>query len=250
MRTMRLGGLAVALLLVGGCAAAALGSASPRQSSPRVTASAGASLSTTAAATPIVVPGAVRLPSGGQLEPGRYFVPAGPWSPVTYSFAVPPGWVAENGGQSIGKHPNESGRQVGFSVSIVDRLFSDPCGPDTTVDVGPTATDLMTALLALPGPTFGSPVDVTLEGRSGKRVEVTVSAEVDVEACDPPIGLQIWLDRNGNKYLVVGPESVGQILAVDTDAGRFVAVYGADHTAAPADVAELQAVIASIEFES
>ncbi len=216
----------------------------PPAAGPTVT----AGVSATPRPTQVVVAGASRIPSGGEIEPGRYFVPKGPWTAVTFSYTMPGGWIAENGGQTISRHPNESGRQVGFSVSIVDRLFADPCGPNDTLEIGPTADDLAQALRQLPGPEVSAPTALTVGGLPGLVVEMTVSADIDVEACDPPIGLQIWLDRNANKYLVAGPEALARIYAVDVAGERFVLVAGHDWTAAASDIAELDAIIESIRF--
>lgn len=74
-------------------------------------------------------------------------------------------------------------------------------------------------------------------------------ADVDVEKCDPPIGLQIWLDRSGNKYFVAGHESVARIYTVDVSSARFVVVANHRPTSAPEDIAEMEAILASIEVE-
>lgn len=201
------------------------------------------------APTPTAAAGVQRLPAIGLIGAGRYLFPKGPFSAASFTLTMPAAWIAENSGQTIGKHPNESGRQVGFSVSIVDHLYADPCGSNETLEIGPTAEDLAEALGALPGPDVSDPVAVSFGGRPGLMVELTVPSDIDVDSCDPPIGLQIWLDRNANKYFVAGPESVARIHAADVDGGRFVMVAGWDHTAAPEDIAELEAIIASIEFE-
>ena len=239
---------AIALLVVAGCAS--LIPASPSQSHPITSAPAVAPSATgTPQPTPITVSGARHIPGSGPIEPGRYFIAKGPWTPATFSFTMPAGWIAENGGQTISKHPNQSGRQAGWRVSIVDRLFADPCGPNDTIDIGPTADDLAAGLRALRGPDVAPPVNVTIDGRSWIILALTVSADVNVEECDPPIGLQIWLDRNANKYFVAGHGLVAWIYTVDVDSARFVVVAGHDSTSAPEDTAELEAILASIEFE-
>jgi hypothetical protein len=229
---------ATTLLVVAGCVGVAPTSLAPT-----------AAPTNTPSRTAITVAGSRPDPGSGPIEPGRTFIAAGPWTPVTFSFTMPVGWVAENGGQTISKHANESGREVSWSVSIVDRLFADPCGPNDPMDIGPTADDLAAGLRALPGPVVATPVDVTIGGRSGKIIQVTVPADVDVEACDPPIGLQIWLDRSGNKYFVAGHESVARIYTVDVNGARFVVVANRRPTSTPEDIAEMEAILASIDFE-
>jgi hypothetical protein len=240
--------VAMALTLVAGCASAAVPT-SPSPADPTPSTPAAATATHTPPSTPTTVAGARDIPGSGPIEPGRYYIAEGPWTPASFSFTMPAGWVAENGGQTVSKHPNESGRETSWSVSVVDRLFADPCGPNDTIDVGPTADHLAAALRALPGPDVSIPVDVTIGGRSWKVVEVTVPADVDVEKCDPPIGLQVWLDRGGNKYFLAGHESVARIYMVDVDGARFVVVANHRPTSAPEDIAEMEAIIASIEFE-
>jgi hypothetical protein len=222
---------AIGLTLIAGSAGSA--PVSPSPSHPAVSSGAGVR----------------HVPAGGRIEPGTYFITEGPWTPATFSFTMPAGWVAENGGQTISKHANESGREVGWSVSIVDSLFADPCGSNETIDVGPTADDLAVALRALPGPDVAPPLDVTMDERPWKVIQVTVPADVDIDACDPPIGLQIWLDRSGDKYFLAGPESVARVYTVDVDGARFVIVANHRPTSVPDDVAEMEAILASIEFD-
>ena len=247
MHMSRIVPAAMALIVVAGCAS--ITPAPPSSKDPSSSALAAPTATHTPRPTPITGEGARHIPSSGPIEPGRYFIAKGPWTPATFSFTMPAGWVAENGGQTISKHANESGREVSWSASIVDRLFADPCGPNDPLDIGPTAADLAAGLRALPGPDVASPVDVTIGGQSWKVIEVTVPADVDVEECDPPIGLQIWLDRGGNKYFLAGHESVARIYAVDVDSARFVVVANHRPTSAPEDVAEMEAILASIEFE-
>ena len=240
--------ISLALASIAGCTAGA--PVSPSTHGP--TLGAGASATTeTAGPRQSLVADARRIPSGGEIEPGRYFIPKGPWTPATFSFTMPAGWVAQNYGQTFSKHPDESGREVGWGVSIVDRVFADPCGANDTIEVGPTAEDLVAALVALPGLEAGAAVGMTIGGRPGKRLDLTVPADVDVEACDPPIGLQIWLDKAGNKYFLLGPEHPARIYTVDVEGGRFIVVgtSGLNETAAPSDLAELEAIMESIRFE-
>jgi hypothetical protein len=204
------------------------------------------------------VSGPKRIPAGGPIAPGRYHVARGPWTAVPYFLTMPAGWTAENSGQSISKHPNESDRELGFSVSIVDRLFADPCGPNDTVPISQSSESLVMGLRDLPGVEVDTPQPIAIGGRSGLKIGLTVEPGVDVDACDPPIGLQIWLDRSGNKYFVLGRESESWIYALDApregqvegaDNELFVLVGGHRLTSAPEDVAELIAVIESIEFQ-
>lgn len=195
--------------------------------------------------TPLVS-GAARLPSGGALEPGRYFIEEGTATPRTFSFTVPAGWLGS--GSGISRHQDESGREIGFGVAIVDNVFADPCGANVQLDAGVAADDLVTILGERPGLDVPPPTAIEIDGRAGKMVEPAAATEVDIETCDPPIGLQLWLDRRGN-YLVVGPEVVTQVHAVDVDGERFLLVTSHGLTADPDEIAEIAAIIESIQFE-
>ena len=244
----RIMSVAIVLLVMASCTAVAPVSPSLLPSTAHV----GPTSSATPPATPrpseTVVAGADPLPAAGEIEPGRYFIEKGPWTPTTFAFTLPAGWFAQNGGQTISKHPDESGREVSWSVSIVERLFKDPCGANATIDVGPSADDLVDALLALPGSQAEEPFFFAVGRRPGKRIDLTVPADVDLDACDPPIGLQIWLDKNAGKYLVIGPEATSRVYSVDADHGRFVVVASVNKTAADADIAEMDTIMDSIRF--
>lgn len=126
-----------------------------------------ATLRPTPAPSPSGVAGARRIPSGGPIEPGRYYIEKGTWTPATFSFRMPAGWVSENFGQTVAKNPELEGRGLGWGPAIVDQLFADPCGPNDTIDVGPSAEDLAEALAALPGVQLVDTADIILGGRQG-----------------------------------------------------------------------------------
>src|SRR5688500_14943255 len=51
----------------------------------------------------------IPLAGDGEYEPGSYHVASGDATTVPFTFTVPGGWIGENGGQTISKHPNEDG---------------------------------------------------------------------------------------------------------------------------------------------
>lgn len=198
----------------------------------------------TASLTP--APSPTRLPTSGPIEPGRYFIEKGLRSTATFSFTVPAGWIGDNGG--LRKHPDDSEREIAWGPTVVDAVFADPCGSDETVTVGPTAEDLIAALSELPGVEVADPVDITIGGRPGRSVELTVPPTVDVTACDPPIGLQVWLDQSGS-YLVLDATVPTRVVMADLEDGRFMLALSRRQTTPPGDVAEFDAMIDSISFE-
>src|SRR5687767_8552138 len=83
--------------------------------------------------TPTGIHGAPPVPSGGALEPGRYFVERGPLTAQTYSFEVPAGWEVQDNGRTVTKYPGAPDLELGFSVFIVDGLYAEPCTANQTI---------------------------------------------------------------------------------------------------------------------
>ena len=73
-----------------------------------------------------------RVPNGRLMEPGRYLIPKGVSTPVTLASTVPGGRTGGDAG--VSKHVDQSGRELGWGVTTVDSIFTDPCGPNYRVD--------------------------------------------------------------------------------------------------------------------
>jgi hypothetical protein len=187
-----------------------------------------------------------------EMDPGTYFLFGGLWTPVTFTFDITgEGWIAENAGQtvSMGWDPNAPDEEISWSVAIVEELFAEPCGGDDRLPVGPTVEAFVTALQSLPGPQVSEATDVTIGGYPGKVVEVEVPTTLDIGTCDPPgLGLQLWLDKPGGKYLVAQTTSVARIYLVDVAGERFILTVNIGNEADPERVAEFEAIVASIQY--
>lgn len=195
------------------------------------------------------VPGAVPTPPAGELLTGRYFTAQGDWTPVTFSYQVAaPGWFAQNGGQTISKRVDDSAHEISWSVEILDSLFATPCGADDRVPLGPAVSDLVAGLQGLPDVDASEPTQLMIDGRAGQLLELALPDGLTEASCDPPIGIQVWLDQAGGKYLVVGESHTSRVYSVDVDGARFVLNVNIATTADPADVAEFEAILASITF--
>ena len=112
----------------------------------------------------------------------------------------------------------------------------------TEVPIGPTVDDLANAFAAQTAYEASTPVDVTLGGYSGKRVELQLPS--DVASCD-----------NGEFYPWVGsiyaqgPDNRWDVWILDVEGERIV-VLGTYFPGTPAeDRAEQQAIIDSIVIE-
>ena len=186
---------------------------------------------------------AAPLPPSGPIDAGTYRMGSGP----TFLVTVPSGWVSR-GDEGIRKNP-DGPDEVALDVYPAElRVFADACDSESTEEpIGPSADDLVAALLAQENSDISEPADVTIGGLPGTRLEISAPAGLDVNECS--IGsLQIWVDSGGTNYLAgVGGEDVPVVTVyiADTPGGRLAfAPHHGDATAA--DIAELDAVIASI----
>lgn len=165
---------------------------------------------------------------------------------VTFRFTVPGGWVGFSG---VGVLPatgteGPDGMGIGFG-EVNEGMFSDPCnwaGGEPDVPVGPTVDDLADAFAAQTAYEASTPVDVTVGGYAGKRVDLQLPT--DVAACD-----------NGEFYPWVGslyaqgPDNRWEVSIIEVEGDRIV-VIATHFPGTPAeDRAEQQAIIDSIVLE-
>jgi hypothetical protein len=183
------------------------------------------------------------------LEPGRYLIAYEWHTAVPFSFTMPSGWVSENFGRTVSKHPDQP-HEMGWNPFVIDKIFSDACSADdeSEVEVGPSVDDLVNAVLSQPGPATSGPVEITMDGYPGKRVDLTVRTGLDPSTCRIEVGLQLWKDRGG-KHQVLLPDGTISVYIVDVDGERLVIATQYREGSSEEDIAEMEAIIASIEIE-
>jgi len=201
------------------------------------------SASVTATATP--QPTAVaRLPEGA-VDAGTYEMGSGP----TFLVTVPPGWVA-SGGMELRKQRDEPTEVALFAWSADLNVFTDACqSGDTEEPVGPTVDDLLTALRAQANSEISDPVDVSVGGVPGIKLQVSAPAGLDISTCF--IGsLQVWRAGQGGWLSGVGlNDAPADVYLADTPAGRLAFSPHTEPEASAADIAELDTIISSIRFQ-
>ena len=211
--------------------------------------------------TPTPTPSPQPLPGGVlDLEPGRYWlnaVGASSGTPVPrIAVTMPAGWTAD--GDLVLKNyapdlnPGEfDASDAGAGPSLVawqiSGTFVDPCTNHTLVKPapGPGIDALADALAHQPGTTAGPPTAVTVDGYSGKFVELTVTA--DITKCVDKFS--IWTSADGNSRWVQGTNETNRIYILDVDGRRFTFSARIPARTTTADRAELEAIIASIDIE-
>jgi hypothetical protein len=180
------------------------------------------------------------------------------------TFTMPAtGWYAPLEPWRIGK--NVTGGSDLFDLIVtphfVDNVYTGGCrwqGTALVPRVGPTVDDLAIALNAQAGPSASPPIAVTVGGHPGKKVELSIPADLDVTTCDSDGDSPIF----GRWYTDVPDSTYGAqpythdngqhntIYIVDVDGTRQVIDAMYLPNASAADRAELDQIVASIRFES
>lgn len=203
--------------------------------------------SLTAAPTATPQPTLARLPQSGPIDAGTYRWTDGRSS---ISLTIPSGWDAGFEGNDIRKHRDQAS-ELGLEIYPADiHVYADACDTEGPPPVtGPSADDLVAALLAQRNSETTGPTDITVAGRPGVTVVVSAPKSLDQAGCTDGL-VRIWsnLARTGN-YLVVGTEPM-PLSIVGTPSGRLVLVPMIQPTASAADKAELQAIVDSIQIQA
>ena len=176
-------------------------------------------------ATPLVD---AAIPDGGSMRPGSYVtrpLPA-PHDGLALRFTVPAGWYGFGDGTIF---PDGA---AGLPLQFIEvtALNSDLChwaGPKGEVNVGTTVDDLVEALVAQTKYQVSDPVDVSIGGYSGKRVDVVFPAKLfkdkgspEAPGCDEQ---RTHLFGDGGIY-GQAPNERWQTNILDVDGTRFVIV--------------------------
>lgn len=205
--------------------------------------------------------------SSGALQPGVYltqpFIGAGLTSRVT--FTLPAGWSGFPNWGLLGPVGTGTTGGIGIGFLTADGLFSDPCHWDAKGDgswpqrgnvvVGPTVDDLVTALVAHAGYTATTPTAVTLNGHTGKKVDLHLPSDVDLSKCDKVSGnaagaYLVWgtADTGGNDLYLQGPGQRWQLWILDITGQRVVIVVDDYANTSEQDRAAALAIVSSVQI--
>ena len=179
--------------------------------------------------------------------------------PAGMYLTAPAGWFTIDTifmGKNVLGDPNLYDILVG--AHLVGNVYTGGChwhGTALDPPVGPTVDDLANALVAHGGPGATAPTDVTIGGHPGKKVDLSIPAEVDVGTCDKEGGFPVfgrWSPAAAPLHGAPWTYGNGQhetVYIVDVDGTRQVVdtMYLPGTSAANLD--ELEQVLASIRFE-
>jgi hypothetical protein len=227
------------------------------QPSPTATSSPTAQPSPTATSSPAAA-GIPPLPEGS-LAAGTYRLRPFASETMTIDATVPDGgWLGNPpGGLSgpVGEGNGPNGVFIAFLKA--QTINSDPCHWDKAgngsapqegdIEVGPSVDDLAAALATSTTYEATTPVDATLGGFSGKRLEVQLVP--DPSGCDTWSGdvdqYFVFGGRDGGTYSQGGPNT-WQVTIVDVEGTRLIAVLVAYEETSAADRSVAQGILESV----
>ena len=204
------------------------------------------------------------LESDAPLEPGTYYIDPDldPSTPLRVVYEVPfEGW-----GMWIGAaKPSDDGDHVMVSITTVTNLVRHGCRNHLWADppVGPSVNDLATALADLaPFRVTSPPKDVTIYGFRGKHLELTVpDLPVEGEGDDRRFtgcmdgNLKSWVAAidtvEGDAFYgyAAEPGRTEEFWILDVDGTRLVIEANWSPDSPRKDLAEMRAVLGSIQIE-
>jgi len=146
----------------------------------------------------------LRLPGRAALAPGF---------PVAATINVPADWSpCLNTPLEQGVCTPDGVREV--MLMYVENVVADPCGEvGLAPPIGPTVDDLVTAIRNLHGFESTDPVDVTVDGHSGKRFTLTAPA-------DAVCNLMTWF--NGQRTNGMSAGEINELEVVDVNGTRIL----------------------------
>ena len=190
------------------------------------------------------------IPDDGTMRPGSYVtrpLPA-PDDGLALRFTVPAGW---HGFGDLTIFP-DGADGTALQFIGVTALNSDLChwaDPKGEVNVGTTVDDLVAALVAQTKYEVSDPVDVSIGGYSGKRVDVVFPAKLfkekgsgEAPGCDEG---RTHLFGDGGIY-GQAPNERWQTNILDVDGTRFVIILQDDPDTSAADRAGTAAIVDSM----
>ncbi|HZM72181.1 MAG TPA: hypothetical protein VFC71_02295 [Candidatus Polarisedimenticolia bacterium] len=249
MNMRRAGAVALATLLVAGCAS---GGGEATDPAPSATPATTATTATTATETsePTPVPA---CPEGLPYNPGTYLWSAKDTQTVPLTITMTEGW---KGCGLAFKELGEPGGVMMIGAWDVVNVYANPCHwRDSLMDppVGPAIDDLATALEAQELTEAEPSAEVTIDGYAGKHVRVEVPVDLDTRDCDADQipEFRFWDGPGGSDwYLGAGdaPGLIGEAWIMDVD-GRRVVIQAASFLDAGEERRdEIHGIVESIDF--
>ena len=227
-------GVVAATLLVAAVIGIQVFSGGPNVTNPGPTATPSPSLAPSPSPTPPGWP-----PAEAALEVGRHDLG---FQGVPFSLRIPSdGWFSSQHEAVLekGTFPSADFVSIAF-LQTYDSVADDPCAA-TTIQAGPSVSDMAEALTTIPGTEADAPIDVTVGGRPAKLVVFTISE---------PFGCprdSFWLFGTNSAYPATR-HSTFRIWVFELDGTRYLII--SDQARPNPEIGpDVTEVVESIQFE-
>jgi hypothetical protein len=216
---------------------------SPAVTQPASTPAASPSLPTSISGVPVI---GAEL-GNTNLTPGRWAFDYprtagadGEDGPTVFITIPGDGWTSYEGFAADKNLPTRAG--VSFLVWKIVTPYVNGCTDHTPVSPTPGASinELLTALVSQPLIEASPITDVTIDGYDGQVVEITTPADI----ADCPEGFWPFNDK-----FVQDPGEVERVYALDVDGQRMTLFARIPEGTSEADLADIQAIVDSIDIE-
>ncbi len=187
--------------------------------------------------TPTPTPVPVSLPDGN-LEAGTYTAHPLPGKPMTWTITVPAGWTgSDDWFVSYDVGPDVHSVSVGGPTDN-ESVPTDSCAAAGTKPAA-SVDEFIAAVQAREDWTVSVPVDVTVSGYSGTRIDL----EVPVSTCDNGSNYLVLAQPNGEGYRADGLNRRFRLWILEID-GKPIVIFRNTYAGSPAErVAEADAIV-------
>jgi hypothetical protein len=206
------------------------------------------------APSPTAAPSVARPSSSvGGIAPGQ-FVFNGVGGPAITA-TIPAGWFGDAGQGILVKNDNsdppDGAGMIGPWYGPLS-VYGDPCRWSTTKPKTPASTvdEMVAALTTQKSRNASAPVDITVDGYSGKSITLHVPDDAKFSQCDQGTfgswidGVEVTPSRHHQ-----GPGQIDELLILDVS-GKLMVFDAAYYQGTPTgDLAELHAILDSMTFK-
>jgi hypothetical protein len=216
--------------------------------------------SPTAVPAPTYPANVMDVPDFSPLEVETYYVePVGTDIKVFYRIPTD-GWMSWFGAFKFGSETDPPDSVVGFGILNATNVVEDGCTGHVAAvpPVGPTVDDMATALAALsPFVLTKPPSDVTIDGFSGKHLELTVpdlaiqrsgDGNTFTDCTDGELWSYIGKPLSFANHAYSHPGQAEEFWLLDVDGTRLMIVAGTSPGSSEGDIAELRSILDSIDI--
>lgn len=188
------------------------------------------------------------LPAG-LIPAGSYTVPTN--TRVPYSVSLPTGWTLDSEGfiTKGGALSGSGATGVALSTWLISHIYTDSCHWTGKLLATGTKDALASGLTAQTGHATSGPTEVTIGGLAATRLEFSLAASFSVATCDGGI-VRLWPDPGPDESggWQIFPGQTTTVYAMEAAGNPMVMLTIRTEGSSAADVAELQAILASVQF--